>query len=167
MTALMSGVVGGGCGLVLGAVLVPFGSALQTEEFNNLPMRQQVKRGFQEVGSSSRSWGKNLMVIGAVFSCTECFVEKSRGRTDRWNPVFGGCITGGVLAVRAAPTRETARPSPHASAPPRVPVPDRRVLPCLAPDAQAGSGPQAMAIGCAGFAAFSYVIDQLGFGQFE
>ena len=103
--------------MALGAILVPFSQTLQTEEFNNLPMRQQVRRGFQEVGSSSRSWGKNLAVIGAVFSCTECFVEKTRGRTDRWNPVFGGCITGGVLAVRAAPTRETAsRPSPHAPA---------------------------------------------------
>ena len=68
-------------------------------------------------------------VIGAVFSCTECFVEKARGRTDRWNPVVGGCITGAVLA--------------H------------------------GSGPQGMALGCGGFAAFSYAIDALGFGQFD
>ena len=128
MTALMSGVVGGGCGLVLGAVLVPFGSALQTEEFNNLPLKQQFRRGMQEVGSSSRSWGKNLAVIGAVFSCTECFVEKARGRSDKWNPVAGGCITGAVLA--------------HSS------------------------GPAGMAFGCSTFAAFSYVIEALGFGQF-
>ena len=129
MTAVISGVVGGGCGLVLGGVLVPFGSALQTEEFNNLPMKQQFRRGMQEVGTSSRSWGKNLAVIGAVFSCTECFVEKARGRSDRWNPVAGGCITGAVLA--------------H------------------------GSGPTGMAFGCGTFAAFSYVIEALGFGQFE
>ena len=126
MTALMSGVVGGGCGLVLGAVLVPFGSALQTEEFNNLPLKQQFRRGMQEVGSSSRSWGKNLAVIGAVFSTTECFVEKARGRTDKWNQIGGGCLTGAILA--------------H------------------------GSGPQAMALGCAGFAAFSAAIDAMGFG---
>ena len=128
MTALMSGVVGGACGLVLGGVLVPFGSALQTEEFNNLPLKQQFRRGMQEVGSSSRSWGKNLAVIGAVFSCTECFIEKARGRSDKWNPVAGGCITGAVLA--------------H------------------------GSGPAGMAFGCSTFAAFSYVIEALGFGQF-
>ena len=129
MTGVISGVVGGALGMVVGAVLVPFGSALQTEEFNNLPLRQQFRRGMKEVGSSSRSWGKNLAVIGAVFSTTECFVEKARGRTDRWNPVFGGCITGAALA--------------H------------------------GSGPQGMAIGCGGFAAFSYAIDALGFGQFD
>ena len=82
----------------------------------------------QEVGSSSRSWGKNLAVIGAVFSCTECFIEKARGRSDKWNPVAGGCITGAVLA--------------H------------------------GSGPAGMAFGCSTFAAFSYVIEALGFGQF-
>ena len=83
----------------------------------------------KEMGSQSKSWGKNLMVIGAVFSCSECFVEKSRGRSDRWNAVYGGCITGAVLARDA--------------------------------------GPQAMAMGCAGFAAFSYAIDALGFGHFD
>ena len=55
--------------------------------------------------------------------------EKTRARTDGWNPIVGGCVTGGVLAASA--------------------------------------GPQAMAMGCAGFAAFSAAIDALGFGQFD
>ena len=125
--ALISGAAGGVLGLALGAVLTPFNSNLQLEA-DNLPLRQQFRKGFKEMGSQSRSWGKNLMVIGAVFSCSECFVEKTRGRTDRWNSIYGGCITGGALAAQA--------------------------------------GPQAMAIGCAGFAAFSAAIDAMGFGRF-
>jgi len=129
MQAIISGAVGGGAGLVLGAILAPFNSNVANMEVDNLPMREQFRRGFREMGNQSKSWGKNLMVIGAVFSCSECFVEKTRARSDRWNPIFGGCITGGVLAANA--------------------------------------GPQAMAFGCAGFAAFSAAIDVLGFGQFD
>ncbi|KAL3923752.1 MAG: hypothetical protein SGPRY_004125, partial [Prymnesium sp.] len=84
-------------GLVLGAVLAPFNSSLGAES-EHLPIREQAKRGLREMGVQSRSWGKNLAVIGAVFQCSECFVEKTRGRSDRWNAVGGGCLTGGALA---------------------------------------------------------------------
>ena len=129
MQAIISGVVGGGAGMVLGAILAPFNSNISSMETDNLPMKEQFRRGLREMGSQSKSWGKNLMVIGAVFSCSECFVEKTRARDRPWNPIFGGCITGGILAANA--------------------------------------GPQAMAFGCAGFAAFSAAIDAMGFGQFD
>eukprot|EP00967_Tisochrysis_lutea_P156489 scaffold315403_cov31-Tisochrysis_lutea.AAC.4 len=128
MQAIVSGVVGGGAGMVLGVVLTPFNSTLQAET-EHLELREQMRRGVREMGVQSRSWGKSLLVIGAVFSASECFVEKSRGRTDRWNSILGGCLTGGVLAANA--------------------------------------GPQAMGIGCVGFAAFSAAIDALGFGHFD
>ena len=103
MQAIISGGAGGALGLLLGAVLAPFQSNIASMESENLPMREQFRRGMKEMGTQSRSWGKNLMVIGAVFSCSECFVEKTRGRTDRWNPIFGGCLTGGILAAGAGP----------------------------------------------------------------
>ena len=103
MQAIIAGVVGGGAGMVLGAVLAPFNSSVTNLEHSELPMREQFRRGGREIAAQSRSWGKNLLVIGAVFSCTECFVEKTRGRHDRWNPIFGGCITGGILAASGAP----------------------------------------------------------------
>ena len=115
MQAIISGVVGGGAGMVLGAILAPFNSNVATMEVNDLPMREQFRRGFREMGTQSKSWGKNLMVIGAVFSCSECFVEKTRARTDRWNPIVGGCITGGVLAANGA--RLTAKSSAPAHPP--------------------------------------------------
>ena len=129
MTALQSGLAGGVLGLGLGAILAPFNSNVARIEDTELPLRDQFRRGMKEIGTQSRSWGKNLMVIGAVFSCSECFVEKTRGRHDRWNPIYGGCITGGILVANA--------------------------------------GPQAAAMGCAGFAAFSAAIDAMGFGQFD
>lgn len=102
--AILAGAVGGVAGLALGAVLAPFNnSTMANMETENLPMRDQFRRGMKEVGTQSKSWGKNLMVIGAVFSVSECFVEKTRGRKDRWNPIMGGCITGGALAASAGP----------------------------------------------------------------
>ena len=102
MTAIISGGAGGVLGMLLGAVMAPFNSNLTQLENQDLPLRQQMRLGMREVGTQSRSWGKNLMVIGAAFSCSECFVEKTRGRTDRWNPIIGGCITGGALAFGGA-----------------------------------------------------------------
>lgn len=129
MQAIIAGGAGGVAGLALGVVLAPFQSNVQSMEAADLPMREQFRRGAREVASQSKSWGKNLMVIGAVFSVSECITEKARGRTDRWNPIIGGCFCGAALAAQG--------------------------------------GPQAMGIGCAGFAAFSAAIDAMGFGQFD
>ena len=68
MQAIISGAVGGGAGLVLGAILAPFNSNVANMEVDNLPMREQFRRGFREMGNQSKSWGKNLMVIGACQS---------------------------------------------------------------------------------------------------
>ena len=78
---VVSGAVSGLAGIVLGAVLAPFNSSMQAQ-IEHLPLRQQFVRGGQEIAAQSKSWGKNLAVIGAVFSTTECFVEK-RARPHR------------------------------------------------------------------------------------
>ena len=117
--AIMAGAVGGVAGMALGAVLAPFNnSTMANMETEGVPLRVQFRRGMKEVGSQSKSWGKNLMVIGAVFSVSECFVEKARGTKDRWNPIVGGCITGGALAVSGATPTHPAGPMPsHALLP--------------------------------------------------
>ena len=116
MQAIIAGVVGGGAGMVLGAVLAPFNSSVTNLENSDLPMREQFRRGGREIAAQSRSWGKNLLVIGGIFSCTECFVEKTRGRHDRWNPIVGGCLTGGILAASGACQSASPRIA-HASHP--------------------------------------------------
>jgi import inner membrane translocase subunit TIM22 len=70
---------------------------------------------------SSLSSGRNFAIVGSVFSGTECCIEGLRAKNDIWNGIWGGCITGGVLARKA--------------------------------------GPQAVAAGCVGFAAFSAAIE--------
>jgi len=87
----------------------------------SLPLRQQLKQGFRDLGSRSFSSAKNFGKVGAIFAGTECCVEGFRAKNDLKNGVIAGCITGGVLAAPA--------------------------------------GPQAAALGCAGFAAFSLAID--------
>lgn len=96
--------------------LTPQGQAL-----SNLPVREQLRRGFKDMGSRAYSSAKNFALIGALYSGTECCVEGFRAKSDLQNSVVAGCITGGALAYKA--------------------------------------GPQAAALGCAGFAAFSTAID--------
>ncbi|KAI9860931.1 MAG: Mitochondrial import inner membrane translocase subunit tim22 [Trichoglossum hirsutum] len=93
----------------------------QGSQLADLPMREQLRRGFKDMGTRSFSSAKNFALVGALFSGTECVIEGYRAKNDLTNGVVAGCITGGVLAAKA--------------------------------------GPQAAAVGCAGFAAFSAAID--------
>lgn len=86
-----------------------------------LPVREQLRRGFKDMGQRSFSSAKNFGKVGAIFAGTECCIEGYRAKNVLSNGVIAGCITGGVLAAPA--------------------------------------GPQATAVGCAGFAAFSAAID--------
>jgi mitochondrial import inner membrane translocase subunit TIM22 len=87
----------------------------------SLPLREQLKQGFKDLGTRSYSSARNFGKVGAIFAGTECCIEGFRAKNDLKNGVMAGCITGGVLAAPA--------------------------------------GPQAAALGCAGFAAFSLAID--------
>lgn len=122
---VMSGVAGAGMGAIFGLFMssMRYDTPLtpQGQEIAKLPMRQQLRAGFKEMGRASYSSGKNFGLIGAVFSGTECAIEGLRAKNDLMNGVAAGCITGGALAMKA--------------------------------------GPQATAVGCAGFAAFSAAID--------
>ncbi|KAI4163670.1 MAG: hypothetical protein LQ342_002704 [Letrouitia transgressa] len=91
------------------------------QQLADLPLREQLRRGFRDMGTRSYSSAKSFGLIGAVFSGTECCIESYRARSDWKNGVAAGCITGGAMGARA--------------------------------------GPQAAAVGCAGFAAFSAAID--------
>lgn len=95
------------------------GSAAQ--QIRDLPLRQQLKAGFKDMGKRSWSSAKNFGTVGAIFAGTECCIEGFRAKNDLYNGVAAGCITGAALASSA--------------------------------------GPQAAAVGCAGFAAFSAAID--------
>ncbi|WPH03884.1 Hypothetical protein R9X50_00676700 [Acrodontium crateriforme] len=128
---VIAGTMGFGLGGVFGLFMssmrydTPMAAGLPgsaaTASFTDLPVREQLKRGFKDMGKASWSSAKNFGYIGAVFAGTECVIEGVRAKNDMYNGVMAGCATGGWLA-RAA-------------------------------------GPQACAVGCLGFAAFSAAID--------
>ena len=124
---VMSGVMGFGLGGVFGLFMssmrydTPMSTNATGTTIASLPVKEQLRQGFKEMGRASWSSAKNFGYIGAIFSGTECAIEGYRAKNDLGNGVAAGCLTGGFLAK--------------------------------------GGGPQAAALGCAGFAAFSAAID--------
>ncbi|KAK3939544.1 putative mitochondrial import inner membrane translocase [Diplogelasinospora grovesii] len=130
---VMSGVMGFGLGGVFGMFMAsmaydtPFhtagagGGGAAATPVSSLPLKQQLKHGFKDMGARSWSTAKNFGAVGALFSGIECGVEGLRAKNDMANGVVAGCMTGAILARNG--------------------------------------GPQAAAVGCAGFAAFSAAID--------
>lgn len=130
-------VMSGGMGFALGGVFglfmasmrydtplgqgLPGGVGASSANMTKIPMREQLRMGFKDMGRSSYSSAKNFGYIGAIFAGSECVIEGFRAKNDLANGVAAGCFTGAFLAKSA--------------------------------------GPQAMAFGCAGFAAFSAAID--------
>ncbi|RFU33487.1 hypothetical protein B7463_g2874, partial [Scytalidium lignicola] len=124
---VVSGVMGFALGGVFGLFMAsmqydtPLATSPAAQAVKTLPLREQLKVGFKDMGTRSFSSAKNFGKVGAIFSGTECCIEGFRAKNDLTNGILAGCITGGVLAAPA--------------------------------------GPQAAAVGCAGFAAFSAAID--------
>ncbi|KAI5305051.1 glycogen synthase isoform 1 [Ascosphaera pollenicola] len=104
-------IMAGGMGFALGGAFGLFMSSMsydtpmtpQGRELANLPIREQLRRGFKDMGSRSYSSAKNFAVVGALFSGTECCIEGLRAKNDLANGVAAGCITGGILGAKAGP----------------------------------------------------------------
>lgn len=47
----------------------------QGQQLANLPVREQLRRGFKDMGSRSFSSAKNFGLVGAIFAGTECCIE--------------------------------------------------------------------------------------------
>jgi import inner membrane translocase subunit TIM22 len=127
--SVVSGVLGGGMGLMFGMLFAGSGDLSHipvpdsvTGKYPPTPKFQWGKH-FKEVGRSSLWYARSFGVVGFLFAGSECVIEKTRGKTDLWNNVGGGCMAGAVMAHKG--------------------------------------GPSAMLIGCAGFSAFSLVIDSV------
>jgi import inner membrane translocase subunit TIM22 len=75
----------------------------QGQAMSKLTTREQIRIGFRDMGKRSYSSAKNFMLIGAMYSGTECCVEGYRAKSDLTNSVAAGCITGAALAFKAGP----------------------------------------------------------------
>ena len=51
----------------------PLGASGQ--QLANLPLREQLRRGFKDMGTRSFSSAKNFGLVGAIFAGTECCIE--------------------------------------------------------------------------------------------
>ncbi|KAK4093554.1 hypothetical protein Purlil1_1888 [Purpureocillium lilacinum] len=111
--SVMSGVMGFGMGGLFGMFMAsmsydtPFGSPVTNSAGQNLssmPLRQQLKMGFKDMGTRSYSMAKNFGKVGALFSGIECGIEGLRAKNDLANGVAAGCLTGAILAKNTGPT---------------------------------------------------------------
>jgi import inner membrane translocase subunit TIM22 len=78
------------------------------QEITSLPWREQLRRGFKDMGARSWSSAKNFGIVGALFSGTECCIEGLRAKNDMKNGIAAGCITGGILGAKAGPQAAAA-----------------------------------------------------------
>ncbi|MCJ1407473.1 Mitochondrial import inner membrane translocase subunit tim22 [Ptychographa xylographoides] len=121
MSGVMGFALGGAFGLFMSSMSYDTSMTTASQAIANLPLREQLRRGFKDMGSRSFSSAKNFGLVGSIYAGTECCIEGFRAKNDMTNAIAAGCITGGVLGAKG--------------------------------------GPQAAAIGCAGFAAFSTAIE--------
>ncbi len=48
------------------------------QQLADLPLREQLRRGFKDMGTRSFSSAKNFGLVGAMFAGTECCIEGVR-----------------------------------------------------------------------------------------
>jgi import inner membrane translocase subunit TIM22 len=80
-----------------------FGSTTGQTPITSLPLKQQLKVGFRDMGTRSYSMARNFGKVGALFAGIECGIEGLRAKNDLANGVAAGCLTGGILAKNAGP----------------------------------------------------------------
>jgi hypothetical protein len=99
----------------------PFGSPTtpgQQNPITSLPLRQQLKVGFKDMGTRSWSMARNFGKVGALFSGIECGIEGMRAKNDLANGVAAAVralalavdpervVIGGGVAAVGEPLRE-------------------------------------------------------------
>ena len=121
------GVFSAVAGFGLGALMGGFFHTMQPIDTVNLDDKlstwEQVRRSYRGFGDSCLRSARGFAKVGLVYSAVECVIERERATRDIQNAIYGGCVTGAILAYQA--------------------------------------GPQGMAFGCAGFAAFSAIIEKV------
>lgn len=110
----ISGVTGFALGGVLGLFMasmsydtplhVPTPAGINAvQKMAELPLKQQVKLQFADMGKRAYSSAKNFGYIGMIYAGVECVVESTRAKNDIYNGISAGCITGGGLAYKSGP----------------------------------------------------------------
>lgn len=59
------------------------------QHITDLPLREQLRRGFKDMGSRSFSSAKSFGLVGAMFAGTECCIEGVRYKPHEHYWVWG------------------------------------------------------------------------------
>ncbi|RNA34451.1 PH domain-containing 6 [Brachionus plicatilis] len=94
---LISGVGGLGMGAIFG-IFTASVDPMYTINPNKIPTIKEIA-----IEMRTRAWstGKNFAILGIMFSAFECNIESYRGKTDLYNGLMSGFLTGGTLGLRA------------------------------------------------------------------
>ncbi|KAI5838080.1 Tim17/Tim22/Tim23/Pmp24 family-domain-containing protein [Morchella snyderi] len=106
--------ISGGAGFALGGVFGLFMASMSydtpmtgglpgAKSLADLPLKEQLRRGFKDMGQRSYSSAKGFGLVGAMYAGSECCIEGFRAKNDMYNSVAAGCVTGGALGVKAGP----------------------------------------------------------------
>ncbi|XP_070571881.1 mitochondrial import inner membrane translocase subunit Tim22-like [Ptychodera flava] len=94
--SVMSCVLGFGLGAAIGL----FAASVDPID-PELAAKQKARDILRDMGKRSFFHAKNFAVIGAMFSATECAIESYRGQSGTQNTSLAGCVTGGLIGLRA------------------------------------------------------------------
>ncbi|KAF4163091.1 hypothetical protein CNMCM6936_001228 [Aspergillus lentulus] len=108
ISGTMGFALGGAFGLFMASMSYDSAFTPQGAALSDLPWREQLRRGFKDMGARSWSSAKNFGIVGALYAGTECCIEGLRAKNDLTNSVAAGCITGGILGAKAGPQAAAA-----------------------------------------------------------
>lgn len=94
LKACMSYVVGGAMGAFLGL----FQSSIAPHHTTHIMTTRET---FLDMKSTIVTSAKSFAMVGFLIVGIECIIETHRAKSDVWNHVYGGGITGGLLGLRA------------------------------------------------------------------
>ncbi|KAI5476249.1 mitochondrial import inner membrane translocase subunit TIM22 [Pseudohyphozyma bogoriensis] len=73
-------------------------SGVMAPRFDNMSTYNKSKIIFKDMGKGMWKSGAGFGKVGALYAGTECIVEGYRAKSDIWNSIYAGAISGSVLA---------------------------------------------------------------------
>ncbi len=99
LSTTRNAIVGFGFGGLFGLFMsgIPAGET-STAALDSLPFKSQFRSVLRDMRIKTWSSAKNFGLVSLLFSGFECAIEKYRARTDIYNTMSAGCLSGAVLA---------------------------------------------------------------------
>ncbi|KAJ7782651.1 mitochondrial import inner membrane translocase subunit TIM22 [Mycena metata] len=99
-------VMAGGAGLAIGMVFSLMTTSMSYEDpllRQNAGTAQRARDILRDTGKTMWTSGKGFGRVGAIYASFECVIESYRAKSDLYNSVGAGFMTGGVLARASGP----------------------------------------------------------------